>query len=114
MARSALAPKLRTLLEQAVRPEEDDALSKSVDDILYALKRLKENRVRYAEADKFYDGDLGMVWASERVHAILSRQGGLEDIHDFNYAAIPVDKISAKLQISSVVAAPAEENEGQA
>jgi hypothetical protein len=114
MARSALAPKLRTLLQQAVRPDEDDALSRSVDDILHALERLKKNRERYGEADMFYDGLLGMVWASDRVQQILSRQGGLEEIKDFNYAAIPVDRIAARLQISSVVAAPADENEGQA
>lgn len=116
MARSALAPadRLRATLREAVQPTEDDTLRRAVDDILYGRRMLLANREIYAEADSYYDGDLGMVWASERVQEILSRQGGLEDIHDFNYAAIPVDRISARLQISSVVAAPADENDGDA
>lgn len=114
MARSALAPadRLRTALQEAIQPTGEDALDRAVDDIIHARKVLQANRDIYDEADSYYDGDLGMVWASERVQEILSRQGGIEEIRDFNYAAIPVDRIAARLQISSVVAAPADENEG--
>lgn len=112
MARSALAPPMRTLLDQALHPEGDSALEASVDDIIHGLKKLKSNREMFHEADEFYDGTLGMVWASERVKRILDRQGGLVEINDFNYASIPVDRIAARLQISSVQASPAEENQG--
>lgn len=116
MARSALAapPRLdmRSILQEALHPAEDDARARTVDDILHGLKKLRTNREIYAQADEFYDGTLGMVWASERVHRILEHQGGLEDIKDFNYAAIPVDRIAARLQVSSVQASPAEENDG--
>ena len=111
--RSALAPPLRTLLEQAVHPGEDDALDDAVEDIISGRAKLLEHREVCDEADSYYDGDLGMVWASVRVEEILAKQGGLEDIHDFNYAAIPVDRIAARLQISSVVAGPSDENEGE-
>jgi hypothetical protein len=108
--RSALAPrpKLQQLLRQAVQPEQDDPLKKSVQDILHGLEELKEKREVYGEADEYFDGDVGMVWASERVRDILERSG-IEDIRDFNYAAIPVKRIASRLQISGVIAGPAEE-----
>lgn len=112
--RSALAPKLNTLLQQALNPDDVDARMRAIDDIRHGLKVLNSNREGYAEADAMYDGEIGMVWASLRVQQILTRQEGIEDIEDFNYAAIPVDRITARLQISSVVAAPADENEGAA
>lgn len=114
--RSALAPqpriRLDQLLREAVQPGEDDPLKRSVDDILHGLEELHEKREIYDEADDYFNGDVGMVWASERVQAILDRMGTIEAIRDFNYAAIPVKRIAARLQISSVVPGPAEENEG--
>lgn len=111
MARSALAPRLDRLLRQAVRPEEDDRHKRSIDDILHGLDKLNAARAVYAVADQFYYGDVGMVWASAKVRLLLDQQG-VGEIEDFNYAAIPVDAIAERLQITSVVAAPADENEG--
>jgi hypothetical protein len=107
-SRSALAPKLPEILRQALHP--DDERQDSVDDILHGLKVLDAQREIATEADVFYDGELGMVWASEKVRQLLERQG-VEDIKDFNYAAVPVDVIANRLEINSVVPAPAEENE---
>jgi hypothetical protein len=113
--RSALAPrpKLAQLLQQAVQPGEDDPLKASVQDILHGLAELKEKREVYEEADEYFDGSVGMVWASDRVREILERSG-IEDIRDFNYAAIPVKRLASRLQISGVVAGPAEEADGDA
>src|SRR5258705_5297275 len=110
---SALAPRprrldMQALLKQAVG--QDDEQESSVDDILHGLKVLKGQRAMCHVADQMYDGDVGMVFATEAVRRILDR-AGVEAIDDFNYAHIPVDAIAKRLQISSVVAAPAEENE---
>ncbi|HEX8108486.1 MAG TPA: phage portal protein [Kofleriaceae bacterium] len=107
--RSALAPKprLSTLLQQAMRP--DEAAKTSIDDILHGRKALEVARERCDEADSFYDGNVGMVWASDAVRLMLDR-AGVEALEDFAYAHIPVDAIAKRLQISSVAVAPAEEN----
>lgn len=113
--RSALAPRPRInlpqVLREAVRPGEDDPLKASVADIMRGLEQLKEKREIYAEADDYFDGDVGMVWASEAVRRILEASG-IEELDDFNYAAIPVKRMASRLRVSAVVAGPAEENEG--
>lgn len=114
-SRSALASKpkkidLQAILRQATNPDAEQRTS--VDDILHGLKELNKVRETCAEADAFYFGDVGMVWASEKVRRLLEKQG-VEDVKDFNYASIPVDQIANRLQISSVVAAP-EEGDGEA
>lgn len=114
-SRSALAPKprrldLQTMLRQATDPDAEH--DTSIDDIIHGLKELNKAREMCAEADDYYYGDVGMVWASERVRRLLDRQG-VEDVKDFNYASIPVDQIANRLQIASVVAAE-EEGDGEA
>jgi hypothetical protein len=106
MARSSLAPALRLALQQAVNP--DDDLNQSVDDILAGLKLLEAKRAVCAEADLFYKGDVGMVYATAKVRQILATQG-VEEIDDFNYAKIPVDVVANRLNILDVKPAPAEE-----
>src|SRR5687768_9852409 len=72
-------------------------------DIIEGLKVLDEQRAKAEEADKFYDGDIGMVYASRQVRRLLARQGLDEsEIADFNYAAIPVDVIANRLKIAAV------------
>lgn len=83
------------------------------------LKVLEEQRAKATEADAMYDGDLGMVYASSAVRKVLAKQGVNEDdIHDFNYAKIPVDAVADRLQIAAVKVAPTtsedEEEDGEA
>lgn len=117
MARSALAPPerridLNQILKQAVNPDALDAREDSVDDILRGLDQLNRRRTDvYEVADEYYDGDVGVSWASAKVQAMLARSG-IEDIPDFRYARRVVKAFADRLQVSSVVAAPAEENEG--
>lgn len=112
--RSALAPRPRInlpqVLREAVNPGQDDPLKASIADIMRGLEQLKAKREIYSEADDFFEGDVGMVWASEAVQKILEASG-IEDINDFNYAAIPVKRMASRLRVSAVVAGPAEENE---
>lgn len=113
--RSALAPRPKIDLESELRKAlgQDDERDKSLEDIIDGLHKLEEQREACHTADEMYDGDVGMVFASQAVQRILER-AGVDAIDDFNYAHIPVDAIAKRLQISSVVAAPAEENaEGQ-
>jgi SPP1 Gp6-like portal protein len=113
MARSALAPRggritLPELLKQAVTGDKYE--SDSIDDILTGLKQLEAQREVAAEADRYYEGDVGMVYASARVRQLLERQG-VEHLKDFNYAKIPVDVVANRLQISGVRAAPSDDIE---
>jgi hypothetical protein len=120
--RDALAPRgaggrtgkridLQALLRQATNPGADDRHDASVRDILHGRKELHRMREQCETADEYYNGEVGMLYASERVRQLLQRQGVGDDVPDFNYARIPVDGIATRLQVSSVVAAPAEENE---
>lgn len=116
MARSALAPRerridLRQILQEAVNPDADDHRKQSVDDILRGLKQLDAQREVCNIADEYYEGSVGMHWASLKVQAMLDR-AGVEEIPDFRYARRVVKAFSDRLQISSVVAAPSDENEG--
>ncbi len=72
-------------------------------DIIEGLKALDEQRALALEADEMYDGDVGMVYASQQVRKLLARQGVDEaEIEDFNYAKIPVDVIANRLKIAAV------------
>jgi hypothetical protein len=111
--RGALAPRriprMAELLRQAIQPPEDADRRDVIEDIIEGLKLLDAKREVCTVADEMYDGDVGMVFASEPVRRMLDR-AGVEALDDFNYAHIPVDAVAERLQISSVVAAPAEEN----
>lgn len=119
--RDALAPRntlgntgkkinLQDLLRRAVSPGDDERHQDSVRDILHGMEELNRVREQCHTADEYYDGSVGMLYASERVRQLLARQGVGEDIKDFNYASIVVDSIAEKLKITSVAAAPAEED----
>jgi hypothetical protein len=76
-------------------------------DIIEGLKALDDQRCKAVEADAMYDGDVGMVYASQQVRKLLAKQGVDEaEIEDLNYAAIPVDTIADRLQIAAVKVAP--------
>jgi hypothetical protein len=94
----------------AERNAEYDQLDQSITDILNGLDELEAARVCYLEADQFYDGELGTPFASMRIQRLLDRSG-VNDVKDFAYARIPVDVIANRLQIASVNAAVAEEDQ---
>ena len=76
-------------------------------DIIEGLAVLQEQRTRADIADEYYDGEVGMVYASQQVRKLLLKQGVAEDdVQDFNYARIPVDEIANRLQIAAVKVAP--------
>lgn len=90
-----------------IRRLADPALAKRMQasrrDIIEGLKVLDGQREKAERADAMYEGDVGMVYASRQVRRLLARQGLDEtEIEDFNYAAIPVDVISNRLQIAAV------------
>jgi hypothetical protein len=93
----------------ADRSAEYDRLDQSLEDILTGLDELERAREVYREADEYYDGEIGTPFASMRIQRLLDRSG-VQDVEDFAYARIPVDVIANRLQIASVVPAPAEEN----
>jgi hypothetical protein len=101
-------PVERARLAEA-RNAEYDRLDGSINDILNGLDELNAARECYREADEYYDGELGVPFASTRIARLLNRSG-VNDVEDFAYARIPVDVIANRLQIAAVVAAKAEED----
>jgi hypothetical protein len=76
-------------------------------DILEGMRALEAQREKAVEADAMYDGEIGMVYASQQVRKLLARQGVDEaEIEDLNYAKIPVDTVANRLQIAAVKVAP--------
>ena len=73
----------------------------AVDDIVNYWNELEEARHTVDEADGFYDGNAGEVYASPRVRELL-RRSGVEQIEEFNYCAVPVDTIAERLRVSAV------------
>lgn len=96
-------PFIRRVADPATAKREQE----SKRDIIEGLKALEVQRARAAEADAMYDGDVGMVYASQQVRKLLAKQGVDDaEIEDFNYAAIPVDTIATRLRIAAVKVAP--------
>jgi hypothetical protein len=96
-------PFIRRLADPATAERE----VRSRRDIVDGLKVLKTQREKLTIADAYYDGDVGMVYASQQVRRLLAKQGVEEDdVQDFNYARIPVDAIAERLQIAAIKIAP--------
>lgn len=91
-------------------PDYEPADPTSLDDLVEGFKELEEARPRYVEADAFYEGEVGAVYASAQVKRLLDRIG-VEEVDDFDYAKIPVDVVATRLAITGVVAVPAEEDD---
>ncbi len=90
-------------VRRLANPAEAKRLQQSRRDIIEGLKVLADQRIGAIEADEFYDGDVGMVYASRQVRRLLAKQGLDEtEIADFNYAAIPVNVIADRLKIAAV------------
>lgn len=70
-------------------------------DLIAAFEDLEHARPAYEEADNFYSGDVGEVYASERVKLLL-RKAGADQVEEFNYCHIPVDTVANRLEITSV------------
>jgi hypothetical protein len=102
-------PFIRRLAADPAQSERDQ---QSRRDIVEGLKILENQRKKLTIADEYYDGEVGMVYASQQVRRLLTKQGVTDaDIQDFNYARIPVDAISEKLQIAAVKVAPLVDDE---
>lgn len=82
-------------------------------DLVEGWKELGEARPGYEEADKYYTGNLGEVFASPRVMALLKRAGATS-IKDFNYAHIPVDTIAHRLNVTAVTVVEDTDGDGKA
>lgn len=94
-------------IERMADPEKNERDRNSKRDIIEGLHQLEAQRARAAIADDFYQGDIGMVYASQQVRKLLAKQGVNEDdVQDFNYCKIPVDRIADRLQIAAVKVAP--------
>ena len=88
-------------------PANAKRMQQSRRDIIEGLKALEDQRERAEEADAMYDGEIGMVYASQQVRKLLAKQGVDEaNIEDLNYAAIVVDTIADRLQVAAVKVAP--------
>lgn len=88
-------------------PANAKRMKESRRDIIEGMQALEAQRAKAAEADMYYDGDVGMVYASQQVRKLLAKQGVDEaEIEDLNYAKIPVDTIADRLQIAAVKVAP--------
>jgi len=88
-------------------PKQSQRDRQSRRDIVEGLRVLEAQRKRAEIADEFYDGEVGMVFASAQVRKLLAKQGMADDeVQDFNYAKIPVDEIAKRLQIAAVKVAP--------
>lgn len=70
-------------------------------DLIDGWKELVQARPGYEEADKYYSGNLGEVFASPRIMWLL-KKAGATSVKDFNYAHIPVDTIANRLHVVAV------------
>lgn len=99
-------------IERLANPEQDERDRQSRRDIVEGLRVLENQRKKLVIADDFYDGEVGMVYASQQVRKLLAKQGMTDtDVQDFNYARIPVDAIAEKLEIAAVKVAPLVDDE---
>lgn len=94
-------------IKRLADPKQSERDKQSRRDIVEGLRVLGAQRRRAEIADEFYDGEVGMVYASAQVRRLLAKQGMADDeVQDFNYAKIPVDEIAKRLQIAAVKVAP--------
>lgn len=94
-------------IRRVANPASAERDRRSRRDLVDGLALLTEQRTKAEIADDMYNGDVGMVYASDNVRKLLVKQGVSEDeIEDFNYAKIPVDTIADALQIAAVKVAP--------
>lgn len=70
-------------------------------DLIAAYEDLTAARPAVEEADAMFEGDVGEVYASERVKLLLARSGA-NKVEEFNYAHIPVTTVSERLLITGV------------
>lgn len=70
-------------------------------DLINGYEELNAARPAYELADDMYDGDVGEVYASERVKLLLARAGATQ-IEEFSYAHIPVTTVADRLEIIGV------------
>lgn len=78
--------------------------------LMAALRELQEAQPSYALAEQFYDGQIGELFATDKVAQLLAR-AGVNSIEDLNYAAVPVDAIVEKLIIRAVTCAAGNDTE---
>lgn len=78
--------------------------------LMDSLEELALALPKYLQAEQFYDGDIGELFATERVAQLLSK-AGVNSVEDLNYAAVPVDVIVEKLLIRAVTAAAGEDEQ---
>lgn len=86
--------------------------SKGSNVLMDALAALDEALPRYLEAESFYDGDAGDLFATEKVQQLLAKSGVYE-VEDFNYARVPVDALVDKLQIRAVVVSAGDDTDDE-
>jgi hypothetical protein len=77
-------------------------------DLLAGVEALGENDPGYSKAHAYYTGDVGEVFASAKLRRAM-RTSGMA--FRFNFAQIPVNARSERIQISAVTAEPESANE---
>ena len=70
-------------------------------DLMLGHRELREAQPEIEEADRFYRGDVGEIFASYRVKELMARIG-VYDIRDLNYSRIPITALTSRLRIRSV------------
>lgn len=102
-------------ISRLAKPQDAERDRLARRDIIEGLHVLRNQRTKAEIADNYYDGEVGMVYASSQVRKLLAKQGvSDQDVQDFNYAKIPVDQIANRLQIAAVkVAAVTGDDEGE-
>jgi len=85
-----------------------DLFESDTADLTHGYAELCEAREIYLQADAYYGGSVEEVYASDKIRRMLARSSS-DEIHQFNYAKIPVDTVANRLQIEAVVAVPPED-----
>lgn len=99
-------------IERLANPQDAQRDGASRRDIIEGLKVLEKQREKLCIADEYYDGTVGMVYASAQVRKLLAKQGmSNTEVQDFNYAKIAVDAVADKLKIVAVKVAPLVDDE---
>lgn len=79
-------------------------------DLVHAFEELAAARPGYEESDAMYAGEVGEVYASEKVRRLIAKAKG-DQVEEFNYAHIPVDTVANRLEITSVTVVRDDEDE---
>ena len=72
--------------------------------LMDALEQLSNALPNYITAEEFYDGDIGDLFATDKVAQLLAK-AGVNTVEDFNYAKVPVDAVTEKLLVRAVTCA---------